>query len=58
MFESSMSRLKGSIGNAEFDPDLESIRDDPRFQKIVADTKKRLGVTKAPSPLTSAGPVG
>jgi adenylate cyclase len=44
MLDSAMSRLKGSIGNAEFDPDLESIRDDPRFKKILADAKKRLGV--------------
>jgi adenylate cyclase len=44
MLESAMSRLKGSIGNAEFDPDLESIRDDPRFHKIIATAKKRLGI--------------
>jgi adenylate cyclase len=44
MLESSISRLRGSIGNLEFDPDLASIRDDPRFHKIVADAKKRLGV--------------
>jgi adenylate cyclase len=44
MFESSFSRLKGSLGNAEFDPDLESIRDDPRFQRILTDAKKRLGI--------------
>jgi adenylate cyclase len=43
MLESSISRLRGSIGNLEFDPDLASIRDDPRFHKIVADAKKRLG---------------
>jgi adenylate cyclase len=44
MLESSLSRLKGSIGNAEFDPDLDSIRDDPRFAKIIRDAKKRLGI--------------
>jgi len=44
MLESSISRLKGSLGNAEFDPDLDSIRDDPRFQKIIGEAKKRLGV--------------
>ena len=42
MLESSLSRIQGSLGNAEFDPDFDSIRDDPRFQKIVADAKKRL----------------
>jgi adenylate cyclase len=46
MLESSISRLKGSLGNAEYDPELESIRDDPRFQKILGDAKKRLGITE------------
>ena len=44
MLESSLSRIKGSLGNAETDPDLESIRDDPRFQKILAEAEKRLGI--------------
>jgi adenylate cyclase len=44
MLESSLSRIKGSLGNAEHDPDLECLRDDPRFQKILADAKKRLGI--------------
>jgi adenylate cyclase len=48
MLESSLSRLKGSIGNAEFDPELESIREDPRFQKIIGDAKKRLGIKDEP----------
>ena len=48
MLQSSISRIRGSIGNLEFDPDLESIRDDPRFVKMIADAKKRLGV-KTPS---------
>jgi adenylate cyclase len=43
MLDSSLSRLKGTIGNAEFDPDFDSIRDDPRFRKIIADAKARLG---------------
>jgi adenylate cyclase len=47
MFESAVSRLKGSLGNIEADPELESLRDDPRFQKIVADAKKRLGIKVA-----------
>ena len=42
--KSSLSRIKGSLGNADTDPDLECIRDDPRFQKILADAKKRLGI--------------
>ena len=61
MFESSMSRLRGSIGNAEYDPDLESIRDDPRFKKAIADAKKRLGIkdpaaAAPPPPRTQASP--
>ena len=44
MLDSSLSRLKGTIGNAEFDPDFDSIRDDPRFKKIIADAKERLGI--------------
>jgi adenylate cyclase len=44
MLESSISRVKGSIGLAESDPDLDSIRDDPRFRKIIADAKERLGI--------------
>jgi hypothetical protein len=43
MLDSSLSRIKGSIGAAEFDPDLESIREDPRFKKIIQDAKARLG---------------
>ena len=44
MFESSVSRIRGSLGNAECDPELDPLRDDPRFQKILADAKKRLGI--------------
>jgi adenylate cyclase len=44
MLESSLSRIQGSLGFADRDPDLESIRDDPRFKKILADAKKRLGI--------------
>ncbi len=44
MLESCIPKLKGSLGNIEFDPDLDSIRDNPRFQKILADAKKRRGL--------------
>src|SRR5207253_7881183 len=54
MLESSISRIKGSLGNAEFDPDLDSIRDDPRFQKIIAEAKKRLGIKEAAAPAEAA----
>ena len=53
MLNSSLSRLKGTIGNAELDPDFDSIRDDPRFKKIIEDAKNRLGIggsAEAPPP--------
>jgi hypothetical protein len=37
---------------AETDPDLDSIHDDPRFQRILADAKKRLNIP-APEAVTS-----
>jgi adenylate cyclase len=42
MLERSMKESKGSIGNAEFDPDLESLHDDPRFKAMIAKAKERL----------------
>ena len=54
MFESALSRIRGSIGNAEFDPDLESSRDDPRFQKAIADAKRRLGIKPSGDQRSSA----
>ena len=47
MLESCLSRLQGSLGNVEHDPDLDSVRDDPRFQKILKETKTRLGIKDA-----------
>jgi adenylate cyclase len=35
------------IWHAEADPDLESIRDDPRFKTMLASAKQRLGMTEA-----------
>jgi adenylate cyclase len=56
MLESSLSRIQGSLGNAEFDPDFDSIRDDPRFAKIVRDAKKRLGIEQPAKAVASARP--
>jgi adenylate cyclase len=58
MLETSLSRLKGSLGNAETDPDLESIRDDPRFQKMLADARQRLGIKTAPKDAKSSAAAG
>jgi adenylate cyclase len=49
MLESCLSRLQGSLGNVEHDPDLDSIRDDPRFQKVLKAAKKRLGIKDQPA---------
>jgi len=60
MLESAVPKIKGSIGNIEFDPDLASIRDDPRFQEMLraARERQRTGGTvaakaSAPTPPTS-----
>jgi adenylate cyclase len=52
MLEYSITRVQGALGNVESDPDLESIRGDPRFLEMVAEAKQRLGidgVTAAPA---------
>jgi adenylate cyclase len=36
------------VKHADVDPDLDPIRTDPRFQKMVADAKARLGMTNEP----------
>lgn len=39
---------------AEADTDLDSLRDDPRFQKLLSDAQKRLGMEKAPATAPAA----
>jgi hypothetical protein len=41
------------VGIADTDTDLDSIRDDPRFQKMLASAKKRLGLVD-PEPVPAA----
>jgi adenylate cyclase len=36
---------------ADTDTDLDSIRDDPRFQKMISSAKKRLGLTETEAPV-------
>jgi adenylate cyclase len=57
MLDSALTRLKGSIGNAEFDPDFDSIRDDPRFGKMVEDAKKRIASRKSVASATARSTV-
>ena len=60
--EAALKMLQGTlpfIGESqlqivEADPDLESIRDDPRFQKMVAEANKRIGIKPARPASTAA----
>ena len=59
LLETTLSRATGTLGVAEADPDLDSIRDDPRFQKLIADRKAELARqarSEANPPATSAPP--
>ena len=47
MLESSLLRAKGSLGMAEIDPDLENIRDHPRYKAMIAEAKKRIAQAQA-----------
>ncbi len=37
----------GQIRHAEIDPDMDSLRDDPRFKSMMAEAKQRLGMVQA-----------
>ena len=60
MLESTLSRSGAyQLMIADADPDFDSIRDDARFQKIIADAKKRHGMGEeltaaSPSPLSES----
>ena len=57
MLESTLPRCGAfQVMIAETDTDFDGLRDDRRFQKIIADAKKRLGI-KEPVPATSAAPL-
>ena len=54
-----LERTRSLSGNLDVDPDLESIRDNPRFQQMVAAARKRLGLAgtaPAPTPASSERP--
>jgi len=62
-----LQRCLGKAGDrmlryAETDPDLESLRNEPQFQKLIADAKKRFGIAEpekaaAATPPASAAPL-
>jgi adenylate cyclase len=49
LLEQYFERLEspGNILHAEIDPDMDPIRDDPRFVQMIAAAKKRLGMTES-----------
>jgi adenylate cyclase len=52
MLESTISRVGAyQVTIADTDTDFDAIRDDPRFQKMITDAKKRLGMAE-PAPVT------
>jgi adenylate cyclase len=45
----------GQIRHAEIDPDMDSLRDDPRFKTMLASAKQRLGmVEQMPNPISTS----
>jgi len=60
--EAALKLLEGNFQNvtgvqiklAETDPDLDPLRDDPRFQKMLGDAKKRLGIKPNPAAIPAA----
>ncbi|HET9459288.1 MAG TPA: TIR domain-containing protein [Sphingomicrobium sp.] len=56
MLESSLLRAKGSLGMAEVDPDLENVRDHPRYKTIIAAAKKRIAKAQADAAEEVANP--
>ena len=56
MLESTISRVGlYQVIIAETDTDFDSIRDDPRFQKLIAEAKKRHGIKGEQVAATPAG---
>ena len=50
LLQRNFAEVRGThLQAAESDPDLDSLRDDPRFQKMLADGKRRLGIGDPPS---------
>jgi adenylate cyclase len=57
MLQSALPRLSAfRIRSVECDPDLDNIRDDPRFAKALKDAKQRLGIKDEPAIPSPAQP--
>ena len=57
LLERNFVEVRGNqVKAAETDPDLDSLRDDPRFQKMLADARKRLGIEEAPAAENASPP--
>jgi adenylate cyclase len=57
MLQSALPRLSAfRIRSVESDPDLDNIRDDPRFAKALKDAKQRLGIKDEPAIPSPAQP--
>jgi adenylate cyclase len=56
LLEHNFAAIHGSqVRIADTDPDLDSLRDDPRFQRMLAAAKKRLGIVDPPSAVPAGG---
>jgi adenylate cyclase len=57
MLQSTLSRSSEyQVRIADTDPDFDAIRDDPRFQEMVAQAKTRLGIPEEAEPISAARP--
>jgi adenylate cyclase len=46
MLEKSLENVRGSLGMSEVDPDLDNIRDDPRYHAMIAEAKVRIAAAQ------------
>ena len=59
MLETALPRASAfQVTTAAYDTDLECVRDDPRFQKMLAEAQQRLGLTPPEEPALRAQPSG
>ena len=56
MIGPSLRNARGSLGMAEIDPDLQSIRDDPRFRQLIETAKARIAEAQVDAARPEATP--